>query len=161
MILIGFLTSPVASEKDDPKPDQIYNVPHGTTLRPQVDNKGRPAGVILDREYKCYEAQEYLVIAKIITDYRWFWKYSSDLELKLKLQSEQQNAMISQRSLLEDSLLKAEKALDKSSRLFELSQTAQIKNNHRRDTELMAWRVATGLLVGSVVVTSVIGLRNK
>lgn len=144
----------------DVKPAQIFNVPEGKNLRPEVDDRGKPVVFVVDQEYKCFSVPEYLTIARIITDYRWFWSYATDLEHQLELQVAETDKVRLQRDAWAGTAKRTERAMTKLDNLFTTDQRLRLSASKSKKYELWGWRAATVVFAGSVVAMGIVGLRN-
>jgi len=153
MISIAFfaLAFPVSAADAEPeevavdyKPITIVEVPSGMVLR-EKDDQGRRVAFRPEQEYKCFTVGEWAQMGHIITDYRWLWYYTVQLEFKVGLYRQNIEKLELQMAIMGDSIDVTQRGLDSMTGLLNKEHEARLRTNRNATVELWAWRVGTVL----------------
>lgn len=147
-----------ADAQESKLPTEKIQLPSGITLRPKPD--GKPEVFFVEQAYKCYTVPEYAQVVDLVNQYYWFWTYSEGLEHKLDLRLKEIDGLNASVSAWKHTAERAEGSMNILSSLLDAERDSSEQILRSKKIELWGWRVASVLLVGSVVAMGTVGLSD-
>lgn len=149
-----------ASAEDRPPADApqwgtLREVPRGVTLRPR-DDRDRPTVFRPAEEYKCFTTPEWVQLGAIVVDYRWFFQYSGNLELKLQAREGEVAALVARAREQAQLTALQERRAEFNARLFEQEHALRLSDGAAQGTrERLLW-IGGGVLLAIDVLLAVV-----
>ena len=150
LMLLTAFCDVVLADDYELRPLQKYDLPEGLNVTKETVERLDFAN---GQAYKCFNAKEYLVVANMVVDYRWFWENSFSVEAVLARYENMIGKYELELKLLKDT----NKQIDES-RKFAVSLfkgERKTKEKRRFKAELTMW-IAIGVALAEGILFSVL-----